>query len=86
MNLNAAQLPFVQHIDGQRTIRDIAQSVAQSKDTSRGSAADFEAFGRKLFQALDRRGLLIDGGVGDRYAQLDSPSARSCAFAEFPVA
>jgi hypothetical protein len=54
MNLNAAQLPFVQHIDGERTIRDIAQCVAQDKDTSRASAADFETFGRKLFQALWR--------------------------------
>jgi SAM-dependent methyltransferase len=54
MNLNAAQLPFVQHIDGQRTIRDIAQCVAQSKDAPRASAADFETFGRKLFQALWR--------------------------------
>ena len=30
MSLNAAQLPFVQHIDGRRTIREIAASVAQS--------------------------------------------------------
>jgi hypothetical protein len=54
MTLNAAQLPFVQHIDGRRTIRELAACVAQSKDTSRGSAADFEKFGRKLFQALWR--------------------------------
>ena len=54
MNLNAAQLPFVQHIDGRRTIRDIARAVAQSESTSRGSVADFEKLGRKLFQALWR--------------------------------
>ncbi len=30
VSLNAAQLPFVQHIDGRRTIREIAERVAQS--------------------------------------------------------
>ena len=54
MTLNAAQLPFVQHIDGHRTIREIAACVAQGKDTARGSVADFEKFGRKLFQSLWR--------------------------------
>jgi hypothetical protein len=54
MSLNAAQLPFVQHIDGRRTIREIAASVAQSKDSQRGSATEFEKFGRKLFQGLWR--------------------------------
>jgi SAM-dependent methyltransferase len=54
MNLNAAQLPFVQHVDGSRTIREIAAFVAEGKDSQRGSVADFEKFGRKLFQALWR--------------------------------
>jgi hypothetical protein len=54
MNLNAAQLPFVQHVDGSRTIREIAACVAEGKDSQRGSVADFEKFGRKLFQALWR--------------------------------
>ena len=54
MSLNAAQLPFVEHIGGHRTIREIAACVAQSNDTQRGSAADFEKFGRKLFQSLWR--------------------------------
>jgi hypothetical protein len=58
MHLNAAQLPFVQHIDGRRTIRDIASLVRQSKSTSRGSVADFEKLGRKLFQALWRLDIL----------------------------
>ena len=52
--LNSAQLPFVQHVDGQRTIREIAASVAQSGASSRGSLADVEKFARKLFQALWR--------------------------------
>jgi hypothetical protein len=47
-------LPFVQHVDGSRTIREIAACVAEGKDSQRGSVADFEKFGRKLFQALWR--------------------------------
>jgi hypothetical protein len=54
MTLNAAQLPFVQNIDGSRTIRDIAARVAENQGPGRGSVADFEKFGRKLFQALWR--------------------------------
>ena len=46
MSLNAAQLPFVRNIDGRRTIREIAASVAQS--------AALEKFARKLFQSLWR--------------------------------
>lgn len=49
--LNSAQLPFVQHVDGQRTIREIAASVAQG---SRGGQADVEKFARRLFEALWR--------------------------------
>ena len=52
--LNSAQLPFVQHVDGHRTIREIATLVAQSGAPSRGSLADVEKFARKLFQALWR--------------------------------
>jgi SAM-dependent methyltransferase len=49
--LNSAQLPFMQQVDGQRTIREIAASVAQG---SRGGQAEVEKFARKLFQALWR--------------------------------
>jgi hypothetical protein len=56
--LNSAQLPFVQQVDGQRTIREIAASVAQSGASQRGSLADVEKFARKLFQALWRLDLL----------------------------
>ena len=52
--LNSAQLPFVRHVDGHRTIREIAASVARSGDSSRASLADVEGFARKLFQALWR--------------------------------
>ena len=51
--LNSAQLPFVQQVDGQRTIREIAASV-HAEASSRGSVADMEKFARKLFQALWR--------------------------------
>ncbi|MGO9926556.1 MAG: class I SAM-dependent methyltransferase [Mycobacterium sp.] len=54
MGLNSAQLPFVQHVDDRRTIREIAESVAQSGESARASAADVEQFGRKLFQSLWR--------------------------------
>lgn len=54
MRLNQAQLPYVQHIDGHRTIRDIAALVAESQGPTRGSVANLEKFGRKLFEALWR--------------------------------
>jgi hypothetical protein len=54
MGLNAAQMPFVQFIDGSRTIREIAACVAQSGVSGHASAADLEEFGRKLFQSLWR--------------------------------
>lgn len=50
--LNSAQLPFVQQVDGKRTIREIAVSVRG--ESSRGSVADVEKFARKLFEALWR--------------------------------
>jgi hypothetical protein len=56
--LNSAQLPFVQQVDGQRTIREIAASV-HGKASARGSVADVEKFARKLFQALWRLDFLV---------------------------
>jgi SAM-dependent methyltransferase len=53
VSLNSAQLPFVQQIDGQRTIREIAESV-HTETTQRGNLTDVEKFARKLFQALWR--------------------------------
>lgn len=54
MNLNAAQLPFVQAVDGRRTIREIAEHVAQTADSRRGPVSEVEKFARKLFQSLWR--------------------------------
>ncbi len=51
--LNSAQLPFIQQVDGQRTIREISASV-HGEATSRGSVADVDKFARKLFEALWR--------------------------------
>ena len=53
LSLSAAQLPFVQHIDGRRTIREIAERVALT-GMRRGDVASLEKFARKLFQALWR--------------------------------
>jgi SAM-dependent methyltransferase len=61
MTLSAAQLAFVQHVDGRRTIREIAALVAQSGGLQRGGAADLENFGRNLFQSLWRLDFLAMG-------------------------
>jgi SAM-dependent methyltransferase len=53
-SLNAAQLPFVQHVDGRRTIREIAQHVVQTQESRRASVGEVEKFSRKLFQSLWR--------------------------------
>jgi SAM-dependent methyltransferase len=54
LSLNPAQLPFVQYVDGGRTIRQIAACVAEQGPSSGASAADLGDFGRKLFQSLWR--------------------------------
>ncbi len=61
MTLNSAQLPFVQNVDGRRTIREIAEWVAQHGASPRADATDLEKFGRKLFQALWRLDFLAMG-------------------------
>ena len=54
MPLNPAQVAFVQNVDGRRTIRAIAERVAQLHESTGVSKADLEGFGRKLFQSLWR--------------------------------
>ncbi|UMB67749.1 class I SAM-dependent methyltransferase [Mycobacterium paraterrae] len=54
MPLTAAQLPYVQNIDGHRTIREIAAAVAQRQGSGRARTIEFEKFARRLFQALWR--------------------------------
>jgi SAM-dependent methyltransferase len=52
--LNPAQLPFVQHIDGRRSIREIVQCVVQQHGVRDAGAAELDKFARTLFQALWR--------------------------------
>ncbi len=54
MSLDAAQLPFVQHVDGRRTIREIAARLAQTGEPQRAGVSDLESFSRELFQSLWR--------------------------------
>jgi hypothetical protein len=51
LKLEPAQLAFVRHVDGRRTIREIVECVAQSTGESR---VELEDYGRKLFQSLWR--------------------------------
>jgi len=51
MQLRADQLPFMQLVDGGRTIREIAERVAR-EDASHTSIADSEPFARKVFENL----------------------------------
>jgi SAM-dependent methyltransferase len=71
MGLNAAQLPFVQHVDGRRTIREIAELVTQIGQSPRAGVADLEKFGRKLFQSLWRLDFVAIGLNANRLAILD---------------
>lgn len=50
--LDPTQLLFARHVDGRRTIRQIAARVLQQGELPH--AGDLEAFGRKLFQSLWR--------------------------------
>jgi SAM-dependent methyltransferase len=54
VRLDPAQMAFARNIDGHRTIREIAERVAQLDESNQLSLADVERFGRKLFQALWR--------------------------------
>jgi SAM-dependent methyltransferase len=49
MQLRADQLPFIQLVDGCRTIREIAECVAR-EDPSHTSIADFESLARNVFE------------------------------------
>ncbi|WP_343603003.1 class I SAM-dependent methyltransferase [Mycobacterium sp.] len=65
MTLNQAQLPFVQHVDGHRSIREIAACVTDSGHNPRAGTAELEKFGRRLFQALWRLDFLAMALQGD---------------------
>jgi len=59
MKLNSAQLPFVQLIDGKRSIGKIADMVAQS--TFAGNEAELRGFARRLFQSLWQLDFVVMG-------------------------
>lgn len=54
LKLNPAQLPFVQQVDGRRTIGEIVEGVARLGDVGPDHREFVERFGRKLFQSLWR--------------------------------
>jgi SAM-dependent methyltransferase len=54
LKLNPAQRPFVQQVDGRRTIGEIIDDVAQRGDVGAEDADLVREFGRKLFQSLWR--------------------------------
>jgi SAM-dependent methyltransferase len=56
--LSPAELAFARQIDGIRSIRAIAESVAQGDDHPENSAGELGKFGRKLFQSLWRLDLV----------------------------
>jgi hypothetical protein len=54
LKLNPAQLPFVQHIDGRRTIKEIIDGVAQRHDVRTEDTEGVQQFGLTLFRSLWR--------------------------------
>jgi SAM-dependent methyltransferase len=54
LKLNPAQLPFVQLVDGRRTIREIIDVVAEQGNVSDENRFLVEEFGHRLFRALWR--------------------------------
>ncbi|MCH9668682.1 MAG: class I SAM-dependent methyltransferase [Actinomycetia bacterium] len=58
VGLDPTQLAFVQHIDGQRTIQQLAERVTQSGILSRDDIANAAELGRTLIQALWRSDFL----------------------------
>lgn len=47
-----AQVPFVQNVDGRRSIREIAAAVMDGGGPRRASQVDVEDFARRLFESL----------------------------------
>ena len=54
MKVTSAQMRFLQHVNGRRTIRQIADRVAKSGESPGASKGDLEEFGRGLFESLWR--------------------------------
>jgi SAM-dependent methyltransferase len=54
INLDPTHLAFVQHVDGERSIREIADRVTQSGVLARADQAELEYIGLELFEGLWR--------------------------------
>jgi hypothetical protein len=54
IRLNPTHLAFMQHVNGERTIRQIAERVAQSGVLARAEQAELEYIGLELFEGLWR--------------------------------
>ena len=52
MELGPEQLAFARHIDGHRTIREIAECAAQESDAPETDAGELGKLGRQLLQSL----------------------------------
>lgn len=61
LKLNPAQLPFVQHVDGRRNIREIVDRVAQRDDVRAEDGERVREFARTLFRSLWRLDFLAMG-------------------------
>jgi hypothetical protein len=67
VGLNPAQLPFVQQVDGHRSIREIISSALAQNGVSGEGTTEIEAFVRQLFQLLwrvDFVAMALDPGEG----------------------
>ena len=54
LQLNPAQLPFAQHVDGRRTIREILECVAELGDVAPENKSYLQEFGSSFFRTLWR--------------------------------
>jgi SAM-dependent methyltransferase len=54
LGLDAAQLEFVRHIDGRRTVRDIAERMARSPGSWQDTAGKVQDYGREVCEWLWR--------------------------------
>jgi SAM-dependent methyltransferase len=66
IRLDPTHLAFMQHVDGERSIREIAQRVAQSGVLSRAEQAELEYIGLELFEGLWRLDFLTIELTGTR--------------------
>lgn len=71
IDLDATQLPFVGRVDGVRTIREIALSVARDASSTMDLWSDIEQFSRELFRDLWRLDFLAMARRSGRLPGID---------------